>query len=39
MALLNLFQGEIVNLFQGEIVTARIERTDAYDLHGTTVGF
>jgi ribosomal protein S12 methylthiotransferase len=23
----------------GEIVTARIERTDAYDLHGTAVGF
>jgi hypothetical protein len=25
--------------FQGEIVTARIERTDAYDLHGTAAGF
>jgi ribosomal protein S12 methylthiotransferase len=23
----------------GEIVTAKIERADAYDLHGTVVGF
>jgi len=29
----------LLNPFQGEIVTARIERTDAYDLHGTRLGF